>query len=84
MHRILIERTAEQDLKKLPKKVFNRIVPLIKKLAENPRPQGCHKIRTSKNDWRIRDGEYRIVYEVDDSQKEVRILRVKHRKDVYR
>ena len=84
MHRILIERTAERDLKKLPEDVFNRIIPIIKSLSGNPRPRGCHKIRTSKNDWRIREGEYRIIYEIDDSAKEVKILRVKHRKDAYR
>ena len=53
MYEVLIERTAERDLKSLPTKLFDRIVPRIKALAEIPRPSGCHKLAGSKNDWRI-------------------------------
>ncbi len=54
MYEVLIERTAERDLKSLPTNLFDRIVPRIKALAEIPRPSGCHKLAGSKNDWRIR------------------------------
>lgn len=84
MYEVLIERTAEHDLKTLPTAVLNRIVPRIRALAETPRPLGCHKLTGSKNDWRIRIGDYRVVYEIDDSRKRVRIFRVRHRREVYR
>ena len=61
MYEVLIERTAERDLKSLPATLFDRIVPRIKALAEIPRPSGCHKLAGSKSDWRIRIGDYRVV-----------------------
>ena len=84
MYEILIERTAERDLKSLPTSIFNRIVYRIKGLAETPRPPGCHKLAGSKNDWRIRIGDYRVVYAIDDTRQRVRIFRVRHRREVYR
>ena len=84
MYEVLIERTAEHDLKSLPINLFDRIVPRIKALADNPRPAGCHKLTGSKNDWRIRIGDYRVLYEIDDARKRVRIFRIRHRREVYR
>jgi len=84
VYEVLIERTAERDLRSLPIPIFNRIIPRIRALAETPRPSGCHKLTGSKNDWRIRIGDYRVVYEIDDAQKRVRIFRVRHRREVYR
>ena len=84
VYEVLIERSAERDLKSLPTVIYNRIVPRIRALADTPRPAGCHKLAGSKNDWRIRLGDYRIVYEVDDARKLVKIFRVKHRREVYR
>jgi mRNA interferase RelE/StbE len=81
---VLIERTAERDIKSLPTTLFDRILPRIKALADNPRPTGCHKLAGSKNDWRIRIGDYRVVYEIDDARKQVKIFRVRHRREVYR
>ena len=84
MYEVLIERTAERDLKNLPTNLFDRIVPRIKALAVIPRTSGCHKLAGSKNAWRIRIGDYRVVYEIDDARQRVRIFRVRHRRDVYR
>jgi len=53
VYEVLIERTAERDLKSLPTNLFDRIVTRIKALAVIPRPSGCHKLAGSKNDWRI-------------------------------
>jgi len=78
VYEVLIERSAERDLNSLPTVIYNRIVPRIRALADTPRPAGCHKLAGSKNDWRIRLGDYRIVYEVDDARKLVKIFRVKH------
>ena len=84
MYDVLIERTAERDIKSLPTALVDRILPRITALADNPRPTGCHKLAGSKNDWRIRIGDYRVVYEIDDARKQVKILRVRHRREVYR
>ena len=84
MYEVYLERSAENDLKRLPTSTFDRIVHQIKTLAENPRPSGCRKITGSKNDWRIRIGDYRVLYEVIDRVKAVRVMRVRHRREAYR
>ncbi len=84
MHEIYLERTAEKDLRKLDKTIFKRIIIRIKELSKNPHPRGCKKIVGSQNDWRIRIGEYRIIYEIDESSKKIMVMRVKPRGSVYR
>jgi len=84
VYKVYIERTAERDLKQLSSQLFGRIVAKVKALASNPRPPGSRKITGSKNDWRIRIGDYRVIYEVDDAERAVRIMRVRHRREVYR
>ena len=84
MYEDYLERSAENDLKRLPTSTFDRIVHQIKTLAENPRLSGCRKITGSKNDWRIRIGDHRVLYEIDEKARAVRILRVRHRREVYR
>lgn len=84
MYELLLEQAAERDLKKLPAEIFNRIVPKIKELAKNPKPQRSRKITGSKNDWRIRVGDYRIIYEINAHAEIIRVMRIRHRRDVYR
>lgn len=84
MYKIYIERTAERDLKNLSAKIFRKVVSGIRALNKNPRPTNSKKIVTSKNDWRIRIGNYRIIYEINEKDKVIRIMWVRHRKDVYR
>ncbi len=84
MYEVYLERSAENDIKRLPISIFHRIIPQIKTLAEDPRPSGCRKIAGSKNDWRVRIGDYRIIYEIDEKAKAVRIMRVRHRREAYR
>jgi len=84
VYEVYIEKTAENDLKRLPTITFNRVIPHIKELAESPRPPGCRKLTGSKNDWRIRIGDYRVLYEIDEKARAVRIMRVRHRREVYR
>ena len=84
MYELYLERSAENDLKRLPSPTFQRIIIQIKTLAENPRPSGCRKISGSKNDWRMRIGDYRVIYEIDEKEKAVKIMRVRHRREVYR
>ena len=71
-------------MKSIPPTTFHRIIPHIKALAENPRPSSCRKLTGSKNDWRIRIGDYRVLYEIDEKANAVRIMRVRHRREVYR
>ena len=84
MYEILLERRAERDLKRLPADIFQRVVAAMQSLANDPRPPGCKKLAGSENDWRIRVGDYRVLYEIGDRVKVVRVLRVRHRRDVYR
>jgi len=84
MHEILLERTAEKDLNRLPPEVFRRVISHIKKLAENQRPSGSRKITGSPNSWRIRIGDYRVIYDIDDKRKTISVMFIRHRKDAYR
>lgn len=80
---VLIRRRAQRELEDLPLDVYPRIVEAIRLLAVDPRPRGCSKLR-GQPAWRIRIGSYRVIYEIDDSQKEVTVRHVGHRRDVYR
>ncbi|HDH96958.1 MAG TPA: hypothetical protein ENF73_04435 [Proteobacteria bacterium] len=84
VYEVYLERAAERDLKHLPDEVFDRIVSRIQALAKDPRPPGCRKIVGSGSDWRIRIGSYRVIYEIDDVEKAVRVMRVVHRRDAYK
>jgi len=84
MYRVFLERAAEKQLKQLSAKLHDRVIAAIQTLADNPRPAGCRKLSGSERDWRIRVGDYRIIYEIDHATHEVRINRVRHRREVYR
>ena len=75
--------SAQRDLDRLTPQVYERCYKSLLKLAENPRPQGCQKL-TGEEGFRIRVGDYRILYRIDDLSKKVFIYRVKHRREVYR
>ena len=84
MYRVFLERAAERDLRRLPSRLHDRVIRAMQALAKNPRPAGCLKLTGSDHDWRIRVGEYRVVYEIDDTAHELRVNRVRHRREVYR
>jgi mRNA interferase RelE/StbE len=84
MYRVLLERVAEKDLSRLSREMYDRVIVAIQSLAQNPRPAGCRKLTGSKNDWRIRVGDYRVVYEIADAIRIIRVNRVRHRREVYR
>ena len=84
MYRVLLERAAEKDLSRLSSEVHARVIVAVESLARNPRPLGCRKLAGSKNDWRIRVGDYRVIYEIGDEIHIVRVHRVRHRREVYR
>ena len=66
MYRVLLERGAEKDLSRLSSDIHDRVIAAIQALATSPRPPGCRKLAGGKHDWRIRVGDYRVVYEIAD------------------
>ena len=84
MYLIIISHSAEKDMDKLPSLALQRIAAAIDDLAVEPRPVGCLKLKAQKeNLWRVRVGDYRIIYMINDSVEIVDVRRVRHRKDVY-
>jgi mRNA interferase RelE/StbE len=83
-YELIIKPTAEKSLDKVPLPTRRHIVAALKELRSNPRPPGVVKLAGDKNLWRIRVGNYRVVYEIHDDRLIVFVLRVAHRKDVYR
>jgi mRNA interferase RelE/StbE len=84
MYRVFLERATEKDLARLSSEVHDRVISAIRGLASDPRPPGCRKLSGGKNDWRIRVGDYRVIYEIADEIRIVRVNRVRHRREVYR
>ena len=82
--RIEWKKSTRKDLRKLPASIVDRIVETVEGLAENPFPHGTEKLAGSEHAYRIRLGDYRIVYEVVAESKLIEVQRVRHRKDVYR
>ena len=83
MYRLEMRPSAEKDLDRLQGETWQRVRTALKALRENPRPAGCVKLAGGEG-WRIREGDWRAIYDIDDAAQVVTILRVKHRKDVYR
>lgn len=84
MYEIYLEQAVERNLRRLSAEDFHRVISRIKALADDPRPSGCRKITGSKSDWRIRIGDYRVIYEIDEKAKAVRVVRIRHRREAYR
>ncbi len=82
-YRIVYKPGADRDVDKLPHQVLPRLRDAIAALGSNPRPPGCKVLRGKDRTWRIRVGDYRVLYQVDDSARLVRIVRAGHRRDVY-
>jgi len=76
-------RRAQKELAQIPHGDYERVVEAIRDLAENPRPAGCRKL-AAREGWRIRVGDFRVIYEIDDGQRSVTVLHVGNRRDVYR
>jgi mRNA interferase RelE/StbE len=80
---VSLTSSAERELHRLPKKAIARIIPRLETLASVPRPPGCKKLRGGDKEWRLRVGDYRIVYVIDDAAKIIDVTRIVHRRDVY-
>jgi len=82
-YKIFFKRSVEKDFESIPQKNLQRILDRIKMLAEDPRPTGCEKL-TGQERYRVRQGRYRIIYSIQDNELTVWVVKVSHRKDVYR
>ena len=76
--------STKKDLRKIPSQEVAQIVAAVEKLAHEPFPHGCEKLSGSEHTYRIRVGDYRVIYEVLTESRIVEIQRARHRKDVYR
>jgi mRNA interferase RelE/StbE len=83
-HRIEFKPSARKEFLDLPADKQKRLAKAIDKLAETPRPAGVEKMAGSANDYRIRVGDYRIIYEVQDEILLIMVLKIAHRREVYR
>ena len=81
---IIFARSARKELERLDPAQVNRIFPIIESLAQNPRPTQCKKLSDLQNLWRIRIGDYRLIYHILDKQKMVDIVAIRHRREAYR
>jgi len=81
---VTFARSARRELEALAPGLGARILARIERLASDPHPPGARKLQGTQQLWRIRVGEYRVVYGLDDRQRVVDIIRVRHRRDVYR
>ncbi len=80
---ILILPRASRELGQIETRDYEKVRKAILDLSENPRPPGCAKLK-DREGWRIRQGDYRVIYEIDDKQRQVTILDVLHRREAYR
>ncbi len=80
---IQIKKSATKEMAKLPKVYLQRIVEKIQALSTNPRPEGCKKLSADEK-YRIRVGNYRILYSIEEHQLVIYVVKIGHRKEVYR
>jgi mRNA interferase RelE/StbE len=81
---IIISKSVEKQLDTLTDDIYDRIFVKIQQLAEDPRPDGVVKMKGFDREYRIRIGDYRVRYEIDDEESIILLLQCKHRRDVYR
>jgi mRNA interferase RelE/StbE len=81
---LIISRSVQKQFDDLPTDMSDRIAEKVQQLANEPRPSGVVKLKGSVNEYRIRIGDYRVRYEIDDDNEVIRLVQCKHRKDVYR
>lgn len=82
-YRVFIYPSVQKELERLPQEDYERVRDVLLSLAQDPRPPGCTKLR-KREGWRVRQGDYRVIYAIDDAGANVTVLRVRHRRDAYR
>ena len=83
MSSVTITSCAERELRRLDRPVKNRMVAAILALNSDPRPAGCLKVKSEEGVWRIRIGDWRVGYQIDDVNREVIVIRIGHRSEFY-
>lgn len=83
-YKIFIDGKAEKELGKLQSDLQKKIILYILKLKNNPRPSGARKLSGLENYYRLRIGDYRVIYETNDKEKSLSVLIIRHRKDAYK
>jgi mRNA interferase RelE/StbE len=83
MYSVPITSRAERELRRLDRPVKNRIVAAVLALNSDPRPTGCLKVKSEEGVWRIRIGDWRVGYQIDDANQEVIVIRIGHRSEFY-
>ena len=78
------KRSSVKELEKLPRQMISKIVSAVDDLSGDPYPQGVRKLVGSEHTYRIRVGDYRVIYDIFESRLVIEIIRVRHRKDAYR
>jgi mRNA interferase RelE/StbE len=81
---VVFARSARKELERLDQSLSFRILRRIESLAHVPRPDGCRKLQGATNLWRIRIGDHRVLYAVDDAKQVVDVIAIRHRSDAYR
>jgi len=83
-YQVTITATAVKERKRIDAAIRNRIDQALRSLQSEPRPSGVKKLSGQHQDWRVRVGDYRILYEIDDDQQQITVWRIAHRRHVYR
>jgi mRNA interferase RelE/StbE len=83
-YRVDLTAAAARQIKKLPRPARDRVLDAIEDLAEDSRPHGARKLVGEQHAWRVRVGEYRVIYDVLDTELTVTVVRTAHRREVYR
>jgi mRNA interferase RelE/StbE len=78
-----VKPSARKELETLPDSLLARVVRKLESLRESPRPAGCRKLKGSKDQWRVRVGDWRVLYIIDDAARLVSVTRIAHRREVY-
>jgi mRNA interferase RelE/StbE len=84
MYRVSISKAVSKQIELLPSVTALKLVRKLMDLASNPRPSGCVKLIGEEKLWRIRQGDFRAVYEIDDESREVKVTKVSNRRETYR
>jgi mRNA interferase RelE/StbE len=83
VYKIFFKKSVEKDLNRIGRNELKKIIACITALADNPRPPGCEKL-TGLERYRIRQGRYRILYSIQDYELTIWVVKIAHRKDVYK
>jgi mRNA interferase RelE/StbE len=82
-YKVSLKKSAEKELRSIPARDITKIVDKIKNLQQQPRPHGCEKMEGGER-YRIRQGDWRVIYTIDDTEKSVLVIKIGNRREVYR